>query len=173
MNENPKLLVGLGNPGPKYELTRHNAGFQFLDLLAKSSQVGFKKSSKLHSQIAKTNRFFLCKPLTFMNRSGISVKSVSAFYSVNPKDIYVIHDDLDIKLGEYKIQFAKGPKDHNGILSIQKTLHTSKFWRIRVGIDNRKAGNRVDGEVYTLQNFAPQEFDILQSGFHKIVIDLP
>lgn len=144
-----KLLVGLGNPGAKYEQTRHNVGFLFLDYL--------QKQQKLNKQI-KT-----LKPDTYMNRSGIAVAKELSFYKLLPANLIVVHDDLDLKLGEFKIQFGKGPKLHNGIESIEHLIGSKEFWRVRVGIDNRVPDNRVSGESYVLQNFTPEELLVLQT----------
>lgn len=141
-----KLIVGLGNPGPDYINTRHNAGYIFVDELLK---VNLPKSVV----VKKTG--------VFMNQSGESVKKFVDKYGVQLKDLYIIHDDLDIKLGEYKIQFGKGPKDHNGIKSIDQALGTDQYWHIRIGVDNRPLDNRPMGEEYVLQNFSREERNIL------------
>lgn len=144
-----KLLVGLGNPGAKYEQTRHNVGFMFLDYL--------KQQHKLDKQVQTL------KPETYMNRSGIAVSRELSFYKLQPADLMVVHDDLDLKLGEFKIQFGKGPKLHNGIESIEHSIGSKEFWRVRVGVDNRVPDNRVSGESYVLQNFTPEELLLLQT----------
>lgn len=92
-----------------------------------------------------------------MNASGKAVHSLATNYKLLATDIYVIHDDLDIKLGEYKTQKGKGPKVHNGINSIEDSLGETDFWRVRVGVDNRNADNRIPGEDYVLQDFLPEE----------------
>lgn len=148
-----KLLVGLGNPEAKYQKTRHNVGVMIID--------------KLKGELKR--EFVLKKSSVFMNSSGIFIKKLISDYSLKDLDnLYVIHDDLDIKLGEYKIQFGKGPKDHNGIISIENELKTKDFWRIRVGIENRESQNKIKGELYTLENFLPQELIIINSVVAKI-----
>lgn len=107
-----------------------------------------------------------------MNESGGFVKKLTDTYHLSPNDIYIIHDDLDIKLGEYKIQFGKGPKDHNGILDIEDELGTKDFWRVRVGVDNRPLDGKPMGEEYVLQNFSDEERKILDLTIKKIVNEL-
>lgn len=152
-----KLMIGLGNPGNAYVNTRHNVGF----LVAESLQ-----GSKLPKDIV------LKKSDTFMNESGSFVKKLTDIYHLSPSDLYIIHDDLDIKLGEYKVQFGKGPKDHNGILDIEDKLGTKDFWRVRVGVDNRPLDNKPMGEEYVLQNFSDEERKILDLTIRKIVNEL-
>ena len=180
-----KIIVGLGNPGEKYKKNRHNVGFLFIDFIINQCQMLDVKSqihmSKVKSGkkiiIEKVNIEFdnhellLVKPQLFMNQSGIAVKKSVISYQLSvTNDLYIVHDDLDIKLGDYKIQFGKGPKLHNGIESIEKTLKTKDFWRIRIGVDNRNPEKRISGEKYVLQNFNRQEIEILQRTF-KLILD--
>lgn len=150
-----KLLVGLGNPGPKYQNTRHNVGFLFLDFLV--------KNNLLNKQV-KT-----LKPDTYMNHSGMAVAKELNFYKLKPADLIVVHDDLDLRLGEYKVQFGKGPKLHNGVESVEKVLGTKDFWRVRIGVDNRIPDNRVSGKSYVLQNFTPEELSFLQTSIFPTI----
>ena len=141
-----KLIVGLGNPGTKYGSTRHNVGHLVVDELQKTKlpkNIVVKKSDK------------------FMNESGSCVSVVLHEYKVNPSDLYIIHDDLDIPLGSYKIQFGKGPRDHNGLKSIDESLGTDQYWHVRIGVDNRKSDNRTPGEEYVLEDFIGDERIIL------------
>ena len=141
-----KLIVGLGNPGQKYKYNRHNVGFMVVDRLMELNLAGV----------------VLAKPQTFMNKSGIAVKKLTKHYSLPPNALYVIHDDLDIELGKYKISLGKGPKVHNGLRSIYEQLGTKDFWHVRIGIDNRlKTGFKGTGEEYVLQNFRPEEKKII------------
>lgn len=152
-----KLIVCLGNPGNAYVNTRHNAGFLVADTL---------QDLKLPKDVV------LKKSDAFMNESGSFVKKLTDTYHLLPGDLYIIHDDLDIKLGEYKIQFGKGPKDHNGILDIEDKLGTKDFWRVRVGVDNRPLDNKPMGEEYVLQNFSSEEKEILSETIKRIVNEL-
>ncbi len=164
-----KLLVGLGNPGDKYKNTRHNVGFMVLDAIAKQIQSSkFKSEKKFNAEVLKIETIVLAKPQTFMNSSGEAVKKFSDFYKISPSDIYIIHDDLDIPIGKYKIQFGKGPQLHNGILSVEEELGAKDFWRVRVGIENRDPERRLHGEIFTLQDFTDVEMSLLQNVFSEI-----
>ena len=142
-----KLIVGLGNPGESYKNTRHNAGYMFID------EIFRKKISNL--KILKSDEF--------MNDSGKFVVKKIKELKLTPDDLYIVHDDLDIPFGKYKIQFGRGPKDHNGILDIEDKLGSKDFWRVRIGVDNRPLDNRPLGEVYTLENFTVDELNALES----------
>lgn len=166
-----KLIVGLGNPGLEYAKTRHNVGFMFLDSL----NLNFSEEKKVRAEVAQIgvgeDRIFIIKPLTFMNNSGESVHLMKSFYKLSPQQILVIHDDLDIELGQYKLQFNKGPKVHNGILSIENHLSTAEFWRLRIGIDNRDSVLRanISGSDYVLGRFTTEELETLNRTFTEIV----
>lgn len=150
-----KIIVGLGNPGKEYENTRHNVGFLVLDKLRTEStkhqapndkeyqNSNFQMNNKFHAEVCQIGDVLLIKPQTFMNESGKSVAAVMSFYKVDMDDLYVIHDDLDIVMGQYKIQRAKGPKIHNGVNDIEARLGNKDFWRVRIGVENRhlKAAN--------------------------------
>lgn len=154
-----KLIVGLGNPGEKYKNTRHNAGFWVVDRLA------------LRAQGKKT---LLFKPQGFMNRSGAELKKFLKKFEVrNLKDLYVVYDDLDIKLGEYKISFGKGPKDHRGVQNIFEQLGTKDFWQIRIGVDNREeTGFKGTGEEYVLANWRPEEKEVIEKVIERVIKEL-
>jgi len=164
------IIVGLGNPGNVYENTRHNVGFAIIKDLAKmlgssdqSSNFSLKK--KLKAEVYKAEQNILIMPQTFMNGSGFSIKAVLDYYSRNNqkdlKNLYVIHDDLDISLGEYKIKYGSGPAGHNGLLSIYQHLGTKNFWHVRIGIDTRKGDRTISSPVYVLQKFNQQETEKL------------
>ncbi|MDZ7586142.1 MAG: aminoacyl-tRNA hydrolase [Patescibacteria group bacterium] len=156
-----KYIVGLGNPGSKYQNNRHNAGFMAVDRLMKEKWSGVK----------------WLKPQTFMNKSGTAVKKFLGRRE-EPNlpsfaNLYVAHDDLDIELGKFKISWGKGPKVHNGLRSIYEQLGTKDFWHVRIGIDNRmKTGFRGTGEEYVLQNFRPEEREIVEKVIDKIVMEM-
>lgn len=148
-----KLVVGLGNPGEEYLSTRHNVGFLVADELV----------------VAKLPRgVVIKKPNVFMNESGDFVLGLTKRYSLNPSHLYIIHDDLDIRLGEYKIQFGRGPKDHNGVIDVEDKLGTKDFWRVRIGVDNRPLDGKPRGEEYVLQNFTDEERVILDQVIKEI-----
>lgn len=150
-----KLIVGLGNPGKEYENTRHNVGFRILDCLAHSGWLKSKSGQFHYSWLG--DKFKLIKPQTFMNMSGEAVASAMGKHTIRLSDVVVVHDDLDISLGEYKVNFAKGPKVHNGINSIIHTLGSDQFWSVRIGIDNRQGEAKIPGKIYVLQNFSQDE----------------
>jgi PTH1 family peptidyl-tRNA hydrolase len=141
-----KLIVGLGNPDIKHENTRHNLGFMVIDSLFKnysSPKESFKEEKKFKSLIAelkwqtkkgKGEKVILVKPLTYMNNSGLAVKSVAAFYKINSEDIWIIHDEVDLPLGAMKIRLGGSSAGHKGVESILEHLKTDKFWRFRMGI---------------------------------------
>lgn len=168
--ESIKLIICLGNPGLEYARTRHNAGFMFADLLSDK----FNTESKFKAEISIVeyiqNKILIAKPSTFMNESGETANLISKFYKYSPENILVIHDDLDINLGQYKLQYNKGPKVHNGILSIEKHLNSSKFWRLRIGIDNRTLEQKemITGSDYVLGRFSSQEIEILDNTLQEI-----
>ncbi len=149
-----KLIVGLGNPGEKYKNNRHNIGYLFIDWLTANAgwpeSVVFRKSEE------------------FMNDSGETVAKLRDFYKVSPRDIFVVHDDLDIRVGEYKIQMGVGPKVHYGLLSVERMLKTKDFWRVRVGVDGRSQTNRAPGEDYVLEDFTLEEMKTVESLFSRI-----
>lgn len=157
------LVVGLGNPGSEYVNTRHNVGYLFVDELLKNS-----KTRKL--QESKQIKIF--KSQSFMNESGKFISRILKTYNIKPETLYVVHDDLDIRLGEFKIQFGRGPKDHNGLKSIDETLGTNEYWHVRIGIDNRSNDNRPMGEEYVLQNFADEERKILDESIKRACREL-
>lgn len=174
------FFIGLGNPGEKYQNNRHNVGQVFLDFLInmlKDWQVE-KSEEKKYYQLtivqAPTNQLFaFIKTKTFMNQSGLAVKKLLYRFKIKPSNLIVIHDDLDIPLGKFKIQKGEGPKLHNGLESIEKTVGVKNFWRIRIGIDNRHPENRLPGETYVLQDFLDEEKQLLEKEvFQKIIKQL-
>ena len=150
-----KTIIGLGNPGKNYENTRHNAGVMLV----------YSLQSTAH------NKFKLHKSDKFMNNSGEFVKSLATYYGLQTTDLYIAHDDLDIRLGEYKIT-KTAPKLHNGILDINEKLKSEDYFKIRIGVDNRDQFNRIPGEAYVLQKFTDEELKILKSVFEKIAQEL-
>lgn len=169
-----KLIVGLGNPEEKYNNTRHNIGFEIVDNLLKTLFLGSTTQNKFKSQIFtfSKDKIIVAKPQTYMNNSGEAVSAITRFYKINPKNILIIHDDLDIPIGKIKLQYKKSPKDHKGILSIEKHLGTKNFYRLRIGVENRK-DIRIAGEDYVLQRFTKNEqetINSLQSVINKYII---
>ncbi len=158
-----KVIVGLGNPGVVYTSTRHNAGILFVDQLAETLHSDYGWRKHFDALIFKTPEMVLLKSKgVFMNESGRLLQGLPE------GELYLVHDDLDIKLGEYKIQKGVGPKVHNGVESIENQLGHKDFWRIRIGIDNRDPNNRISGEEYVLQKFTTGEIDILKGVYDEI-----
>lgn len=164
-----KIIVGLGNPGQEYINTRHNAGYRVVEETARrlgdleEGEGEFKKDNKFKAEALRIGDRLLLKPVTYMNRSGEAVAEAVGFYKVRMEDLWVIHDDLDIQLGEYKIQRGTGPKVHNGVNSIETALGEKDFNRVRVGIDNRTAEmrGRISGEEYVLGRLTKEEEEVI------------
>ena len=133
-----KLIVGLGNPGPDYERTRHNAGFWFAEDVAHDIGGSFASEKKFFGQIARgsgmRSEVRALKPQVFMNLSGQSVAAVAKFYDIAPESILVAHDELDMDAGDIKFKFGGGHAGHNGLRDIQAKLGTGDYWRLRIGI---------------------------------------
>jgi peptidyl-tRNA hydrolase, PTH1 family len=165
-----KLIVGLGNKGERYEKTRHNVGFMVLDGLVRRED--WKESKKLKGVYEKEKGLIYMKPTTFMNESGRAVASFRNFFKVGLDDVFVVHDDLDIALGEYKIQKGVGPKIHNGVSSVEEQLGSKEFWRVRVGVDSRNGNRKVSGEDYVLGRLMKDEREILLDVLKNIVKEI-
>jgi PTH1 family peptidyl-tRNA hydrolase len=133
-----RLFVGLGNPGPEYESTRHNAGFWWLDEVARSLKTILVMDRTYHGLVARTSvngqTVWLLKPQTFMNLCGKSVAALARFYKIEPHEILVAHDELDIVPGEAKLKLAGSHAGHNGLRDIHTQLGTDDYWRLRLGI---------------------------------------
>lgn len=163
-----KLIVGLGNPGEKYERTRHNIGFMALDaLLSKFEPVDktfWSENRDLKANLKqlkfKESTLLLAKPTTFMNNSGFAVSKVLSYYKIDPADMVVIHDDLDLPFGKIRVRFGGGAGGHHGVESIINVLGTDKFLRARLGIgtDLRQAiRDKRRADEYVLDNIASTE----------------
>ena len=156
-----KMIVGLGNPGSEYTGTRHNVGFMILD----SFELQFTNEKKFNALICVKNinneKVIFVKPQTFMNNSGFSVFKVANYYNIGSEDILVIHDDMDLELGTFKIKSHGSSGGHNGIKSIIESLKTDEFCRLKVGIDH-PSENTID---YVLGKFSKQEFNKLSQNY--------
>lgn len=133
-----KLIVGLGNPGEEHEEDRHNAGFWFVDALAKQLSARFETGKRFSGKVAQAKwegeDLFLLKPTTYMNLSGQAVGALCRFHKILPKDILVVQDELDLKAGTARIKLGGGTGGHNGLKDIQAHLGTPDYWRLRLGI---------------------------------------
>lgn len=144
-----RLLVGLGNPGAEYTETRHNAGFWFCERLARDLGANFAKESRYHGWTAnvRASGILLLMPATFMNDSGRAVRALAQFYRIQPAEILVVHDELDIPPGQSRLKFGGGLGGHNGLKSISAHLGTNDYWRLRIGIGHPGNSAQVTGFV--------------------------
>ena len=174
---NLKLIVGLGNFGRGYEKNRHNAGFMAVDnMVMKTEGKGWRHMRKTESDVYFSDSVIYAKPRTMMNLSGRAVKKLTDYFGVDEKNLFLIYDDLDIRLGSFKIQKGKGPKGHNGVLSVCGIFDSRNFWHVRIGIENRKTFSEKDGlglktpdgEGYVLRDFSGKELDILEKTINKV-----
>ena len=164
------LILGLGNPGPRYELTRHNAGFLVLDNLADKYKINLTQH-KYRSLYGKGEieglPVILAKPMTYMNESGKAVKALLSGFNLSPEQILIVHDDIDLPLGKIKTKFKGGDGGQLGIRSTIETLQTRDFFRIRIGIDRPE--ERDDIVDYVLSPFAEEDSSLLNEVMDKAV----
>ncbi len=158
----PRIVVGLGNPGPEYAGNRHNLGFRVADLLADQQGARFKKGARGFADVVETRlggvdgeRVVLAKPRSYMNESGGRVKAVLGFYKVTAEQLIVVHDDLDIPFGSVRLKLGGGTGGHNGLRSIDAALGSKDYARVRVGI-GRPPG-RMDPADFVLRDFGAAE----------------
>jgi peptidyl-tRNA hydrolase, PTH1 family len=184
-----KLITGLGNPEEKYFKTRHNVGFLFLEALREKflyqkgiSATEWKKEDMFNSEICFLKEgtkvlAMLQKPLTYMNRSGEAVAKIVKKYEIGdiPDNFILIHDDLDIPLGRFKIQIGKAPLGHNGVKSVEDRLGVTEFRRLRIGVEARDNKN-IPGEDYVLTKFSDDEREIvdevIQDAIKGILVEI-
>lgn len=157
------IIVGLGNIGKEYEATHHNIGFMVLDEVAKANNLEFKLEKKHQALIAeyiyKGEKHLLVKPTTYMNNSGISVRSIMDYYKKTNEDVLIIYDDLDLPLGQIRIRKNGSAGGHNGIKSIIAHLNTQEFSRVRIGIKKEKEMDTIN---YVLSKFSKKELETLK-----------
>ncbi|HLR14032.1 MAG TPA: aminoacyl-tRNA hydrolase [Burkholderiaceae bacterium] len=173
-----RLIVGLGNPGPKYEATRHNAGFWLVDHYADDLSTTFTEEKPFFSSVAKARSdegvVILAKPTTYMNRSGQAVGALMRFYKFTPAQVLVVHDELDLAPGQAKIKRGGGHAGHNGLRDIQSALGSTDFWRLRIGIGHpRVAGLEQPVASYVLHVPRPDELDAMVSAIQRLRDILP
>lgn len=167
-----KLIVGLGNPGARYKNTRHNIGFIVLDKIAEvfADERGFKSELKSETQKIRVGAgtVLLCKPQTFMNKSGEAVQELVHKYKIPIEDVLVIHDEVDLPFGELRFQTQRGAGGHNGIRSLHQMLGSDAYGRLRFGVgrppvfvddENNKTRATMDTAEYVLANFTPAEWE--------------
>lgn len=159
----PWMVVGLGNPGPKYELTRHNIGYLVLDVLADQLGAKFKKHPQAHADFATGNlagtRIELVRSRSYMNESGGPVKAAMAYSKISPERLIVVHDEMDIPFDSIKIKVGGGNAGHNGLKSLAGSLGTPEFARVRMGVD--RPPGQMDSASYVLKPFSASERKLL------------
>ena len=171
-----KLIIGLGNPDEKYRRTRHNLGWRIIDQLVLKYKIGALAEEKkfkaaLVIGVYNNEKTILAKPLTYMNNSGQSVKAISSYYKIPPADILVIHDDIDLVLGDMRLQKNRGAAGHKGVQSIIDHLKTKDFSRLRIGILPQDKES-INTEKYVLENFTDAEEEIVSSIIKKAAVEI-
>ena len=168
------LIAGLGNPGKEYDLTRHNAGFMALDILAEHLQASWQNWQGAKAFYAKTSwqdkTIFLMKPLTYMNLSGTAVSSIANFYKIKPQNIIVIFDEMSLPLGSIRLKLNGSAGGHNGMQNIIDQIGTQNIVRLRIGIGPKPAF--FEGKDFVLSKFQKQEIPLLKQALEKTLISL-
>ena len=164
-----RLIVGLGNPGREYETTRHNAGYWWVDELARLQNLSFRSEPRFHGLVARghlhDHEVLLLKPQTFMNVSGRAVGALAQFYKIAPAEILVAHDDLDLPPGVARLKLGGGHGGHNGLKDIIAYLGTKDFWRLRLGIGH--PGERTDVAAYVLNDPRREERELIDAAVQR------
>ncbi len=168
-----RLIVGLGNPGAEYAETRHNAGFWFCERLARELGVSFAKEARYHGWVANARSagVWLLMPATFMNRSGQAVRALTQFYRIEPAEMLVVHDELDLPPGRSQLRFGGGLGGHNGLKDITAHLGTQDYWRLRLGIGH--PGDRAEVVNYVLKPPRKEEADEIEAAVERALLAWP
>jgi PTH1 family peptidyl-tRNA hydrolase len=170
-----KLIVGLGNPGTEYEATRHNAGFWWVDVAARDLKVSLQPDRSYHGLVARTSvrgeNVWLLEPQTFMNLSGKSVGALARFFKIQPQEILVVHDELDITPGEAKLKLGGSHAGHNGLRDIHAQLGTDQYWRLRIGIGH--PGVKSEVANWVLKKPAPDQRTAIEDCITRTSLALP
>ncbi len=170
-----RLLVGLGNPGPEYAATRHNAGFWFIDEVARALRVTLAPERSYFGLAARANTadgpVWLLEPMTFMNLSGKSVAALARFFKIEPGQILVAHDELDLLPGQVKLKLGGSHAGHNGLKDIQAQLGSADFWRLRLGIGH--PGVRAEVVDYVLRKPLAEQRDAIDKSIEQGLTALP
>lgn len=166
-----RLIIGLGNPGKQYETTRHNVGFAFLEKFRKELNFpAFRWEKKFAAEISKgcwlEKELLLAKPQTFMNQSGRASQKIMSFYKLTPADIFIVHDELDLPLGTFRVSPDSRSAGHKGVQDVMDTLGTQKIKRIRIGIGNEKTPKE---ESFVLERFTQEEKKKLKEVFPQVL----
>lgn len=160
-----KLIVGLGNPGNEYENTRHNIGFMVLDNYCKNKNIQFNKQKfgGIYAEmIVNSEKVILLKPQNYINLSGDVIIKYVNYFKINIDDIFIIHDDMDLDVGTYKIRYKGGSAGHNGLKNIENNLGTNQYKRVKIGISKNK---NIDVVNYVLGKFSKIEFEKIENIF--------
>jgi PTH1 family peptidyl-tRNA hydrolase len=168
------LVVGLGNPGPRYADTRHNAGFWLVDRLAAQHRAVFRRASRFHGDVVEMDlghRLWLLKPETFMNRSGQAVAALAGFYRYPPGQVLVVHDDLDLPPGTVRLKRGGGHGGHNGLRDILAQLGSPDFLRLRLGVGHPGPGG--DVVAYVLSRAPAEEQRLIDEAIDRALGVLP
>ena len=170
-----KVIVGLGNPGSKYTETRHNAGFWFIEELAREYSASFRQEKKFHGEVAKISLagkdIWLLKPETFMNRSGLAVQSLMSFYRITADQLLVAHDEIDLPPGTAKLKTGGGHGGHNGLRDIISQLGTKDFHRLRIGVGH--PGSKDQVVDYVLHNASRDDRILIDRDIDDAVSVIP
>jgi PTH1 family peptidyl-tRNA hydrolase len=168
-----RLVVGLGNPGADYAETRHNAGFWFCERLAHELGAGFAKEARYHGWVARARDadVWLLMPATFMNRSGQAVQALAHFYRIQPAEMLVVHDELDLPPGRSHLKFGGGLGGHNGLKDITSHLGTQDYWRLRIGIGH--PGDRNEVVNYVLKPPRKDEAEEIGAAIDRSLLAWP
>lgn len=161
-----RLLVGLGNPGREYRDTRHNIGFMVLDRLADSARAPWQTEKAWQTELARDGETLFCKPLTYMNLSGVAVSRVASFYKIPPAEMLVVLDDMALPLGKLRLRGSGSSGGHQGLQSIIEHLGTEEVARLRVGIGAAEPGDAVG---HVLGRFALEETAILRQSLDRVL----
>ena len=164
-----RLFVGLGNPGPEYEATRHNAGFWWIAALADKLGARLQPERSYNGLVARVNLpggpVWLLEPMTYMNRSGQAVGPLARFFKIAPQEILVVHDELDLLPGQARLKFGGSTAGHNGLKDIQAALGSTDFWRLRLGIGH--PGVKAEVADYVLRKPAPDQREALHAAIEQ------
>ena len=170
-----KLFVGLGNPGTEYEATRHNAGFWWIDALARELKISLVLDKSYHGVVARTTvkgqTLWLLEPRTFMNLSGKSVAALARFFKIKPEEILVAHDELDIVPGQLKLKFGGSHAGHNGLRDIHAQLGSADYWRLRIGVGH--PGDKAEVVNWVLKKPMLEHRKAIDESIHRSVQALP
>ncbi len=169
-----KLVVGLGNPGPEYARTRHNAGYWYVDEVARSARGVWRCETRHQCELARItvseSELWLIKPTTYMNNSGAAVQSLAAFYRIAPTEVLVVHDEIDLQPGVVRLKEGGGHGGHNGVRDVMAQLGAD-FWRLRIGVGHPGSKDQVIDAV--LDRATPAEQQLIDAALARALLALP